>query len=53
MGNELDNPILIKNSLDKETPFIKLGLSSVQGWKTYMGEYNFFLTDIFPDTEKK
>ena len=53
MGNELDNPILIKNSQDKETLYIKLGSSSIQGWKTQMEEYNFFLTDIFPNTDKK
>ena len=53
MGNELDNPILTKNSLDEETQFIKFGLSSVQGWKTQMEEYNFFITDIFPNTDKK
>ena len=53
MGNELDNPILTKNSVDKETLYIKLGSSSIQGWKTQMEEYNFFLTDIFPNTDKK
>ena len=53
MGNELDNPILTKNSLDKETEFIKFGSSSVQGWKTYLEEYYFFFPDIFPNTEKK
>ena len=53
MGNELDNPILDKNSFDNETPYIKIGLSSVQGWKTQMEEYNFFLSDIFPNTDKK
>ena len=53
MGNELDNPILTKNSIDKETLYIKLGSSCIQGWKTRMEEYNFFLTDIFPNTDKK
>ena len=53
MGNELDNPILTKNSTDKETLYIKLGSSCIQGWKTQMEEYNFFLTDIFPNTDKK
>ena len=53
MGNELDNPILDKNSFDNETPYIKIGLSSVQGWKTQMEEYNFFLSDLFPNTDKK
>ena len=53
MGNELDNPILTKNSLDKENEYIKFGSSSIQGWKTYLEEYNFFFPDIFPNTEKK
>ena len=53
MGNELDTPILIKNSFDKETECIKYGSSSVQGWKTTMDEYNFFLSDIYPNTNKK
>ena len=47
MGNELDNPILTKNSIDKETLYIKLGSSCIQGWKTRMEEYNFFLTDNY------
>ena len=53
MGNELDNPILSKNSLDKETEYIKFSSSSVQGWKTQMEEYRFFLPEIFPNTDKK
>ena len=53
MGNELDTPILTKNSFDKETEYIKYGSSSVQGWKTIMEEYNFFLSDIYPNTNKK
>ena len=53
MGNELDTPILSKNSIDKETPYIKFSSSSVQGWKTQMEEYSFFLPDIFPNTDKK
>ena len=53
MGNELDNPILSKNSLDKETDYIKFSSSSIQGWKTQMEEYSFFLPDIFKNTDKK
>ena len=53
MGNELDNPILTKNSTDIETEYIKYGSSSVQGWKIMLEEYNFFLEDIYPNTDKK
>ena len=53
MGNELSNPILEKNSFDVETDYVKFGLSSIQGWKTQMEDYNFYSTDIFPNTNKK
>jgi len=53
MGNELDKPILTKTSYDIDTPYIKFGLSSVQGWKTQMEDYSFHMTDLFPNSDKK
>ena len=53
MGTELDTPILTKNSIDKETRYIKYGSCSVQGWKTMMEEFNFFMGDIYQNTDKK
>ena len=53
MGNELSSPILEKKSFDAETDYIKFGLSSIQGWKTQMEDYNFYAIDIFPNTNKK
>ena len=53
MGNELKEPILEKNSFDLETEFLKFGLSSIQGWKVQMEDYNFYHTDLIPNTDKK
>ena len=53
MGNELDEPILEKNSFDSKTQYIKFGLSSIQGWKTQMEDYNFYSTNIVPNSDKK
>jgi protein phosphatase 1G len=52
MGNELDKPILDKNSYDEESKYIKFGLSSLQGWKTQMEDYNFYSIDIIPNSDK-
>lgn len=53
MGNELDKPILDKNSYDEENIYIKFGVSSLQGWKNQMEDYNFYSIDIIPNSEKK
>lgn len=53
MGNELNEPILEKNSFDLETDYLKFGVSSVQGWKTQMEDYYFYSIDIIPNTNKK
>ena len=53
MGNELSSPNLEKKSFDLETDYVKFGLSSIQGWKTQMEDYNFYSTDISPNTNKK
>ena len=52
MGNELDKPILDKNSYDEENKYIKFGVSSLQGWKTKMEDYNFYSIDIVPNSDK-
>ena len=52
MGNELDKPILDKNSYDEENKYIKFGVSSLQGWKTQMEDYNFYSIDIVPNSDK-
>ena len=53
MGNELNCPILEKNSFDLETEYIKFGLSSIQGWKNIMEDYNFYSIDLCPNSSKK
>ena len=52
MGNELDKPILDKNSYDEENKYIKFGVSSLQGWKTKMEDYNFYSIDLVPNSDK-
>lgn len=52
MGNELDKPILDKNSYDEENNYIKFGVSSLQGWKTQMEDYYFYSIDIVPNSDK-
>lgn len=52
MGNELDKPILDKNSYDEENKYIKFGVSSLQGWKAQMEDYNFYAIDIVPNSDK-
>ena len=53
MGNELNNPVLEKNSFDLDTDFIKFGLSSIQGWKTQMEDYSFYSIDLLKESDKK
>jgi serine/threonine protein phosphatase PrpC len=53
MGNELNEPILEKNSFDLENNFLKFGVSSIQGWKSKMEDYNFYSIDIFQNSERK
>ena len=53
MGNELNSPILEKNSFDLETDYIKFGVSSIQGWKNTMEDYNFYSIDLCPNSSKK
>jgi len=52
MGNELDKPILDKKSYDEENKYIKFGVSSLQGWKAQMEDYNFYAIDIVPNSDK-
>ena len=52
MGNELDKPILDKNSYDEENKYIKFGVSSLQGWTTQMEDYYFYSIDIVPNSDK-
>ena len=52
MGNELDKPILDKNSYDEENIYIKFGVSSLQGWTTQMEDYYFYSIDIVPNSDK-
>ena len=53
MGNELNEPILEKKSFDLETDYLKFGVSSIQGWKSQMEDYNFYSIDLVPNTNKK
>ena len=53
MGNELNEPILEKKSFDLETDYLKFGVSSIQGWKSQMEDYNFYSIDLIPNTNKK
>ena len=53
MGNELNEPILDKQSFDLESPYIKFSYSSIQGWKSVMEDYYFYSLDLFPNTGKK
>ena len=52
MGNELDKPILDKNSYDEENKYIKFGVSSLQGWTIQMEDYYFYSIDIVPNSDK-
>ncbi len=47
MGNELNEPILENKSFDFENKFLRFDVSSIQGWKSKMEDYNFYSTDIF------
>ena len=53
MGNELNEPILENKSFDFENKFLRFGVSSIQGWKSKMEDYNFYSTDIFPNSDRK
>ena len=53
MGNELNSPILEKNSFDLENDYLKFGLSTIQGWKTQMEDYNFYSIDVLKNSNKK
>ena len=53
MGNELNSPILEKNSFDLENDYLKFGISSIQGWKTQMEDYNFYSIDLLKNSNKK